>query len=121
MADLYHYWSDDLQQGSSGDLRPVAGLEESEQRVIRRLMTSPGELVFHPTYGAGLPAHVGDTMNLFEIESLIISQIGLESSVADTPQPTVTLVAGLNTLSVQIKYTESSTTTARLLSFTLDK
>lgn len=121
MADLYHYWSDDLQQAATGDLRSVTGLEESEQRVIRRLMTAPGELVFHPTYGAGLPAYVGDTMNLFEIESLIISQMALERSVASTPAPKITLTPGPNTLFVQIQYTESSTTKVRILSFTLDK
>lgn len=53
MYDLFHYVGTDLSVSPSGDLLSVTGTERRKQKILRRLITNPGELVFHPEYGAG--------------------------------------------------------------------
>ena len=40
---------------SGGNLQTVSGLENLRQAILRRLVTTPGQLVHRPLYGAGLP------------------------------------------------------------------
>ncbi len=48
MYDLYHYVGTDLSVSPSGDLLSVTGTERRKQKILRRLITNPGELVFSP-------------------------------------------------------------------------
>lgn len=117
MYDLYHFIGGDLSTSPTGDLRPVSDTERGTQRVLRRLMTNPGEYVFHPDYGAGLGKKVGQTVNLNEWKSLILGQMLLEDCVAVTPVPTVTLTIISEGVSAYITYTDATTGTPATLSF----
>jgi len=120
LHDLYQNYGNDLQLAPGNDLQTVTTLERSKQRVLRRLMTNPGDYIWHPTYGAGLPSFIGQTMASGiekQIESLIVSQIFLEASVAQNPFPVILIQALQSGFFVQINYTESSTNLPVVLNF----
>ena len=48
-----------LRAGAAGDLAPAAGTLRGQQRVLRRLLTNPGDYIWQPGYGAGLGQFVG--------------------------------------------------------------
>ena len=133
MSDLFQWWHQDLTILPNGDLMVCRGIEptgsltpssatvEGEQRVLRRLLTSPGSYIWHLEYGAGLPAYVGlpvQTRPLSagevperlpkEINALILSQILLEDSVARDPLPRVSTRAFANgSINVNISYADN--------------
>ncbi len=85
MADLAHYFGQDLSLGPTGDLALVSGSLAVEQRVLRRLLTAPGAYIWHVPYGAGLGALVGMPANARLITGLVRQQMGLEAAVAQNP------------------------------------
>ncbi len=112
LYDIYQNFGEDLTLSSQDDLQTVYYAERSKQRVLRRLMTNPGDYIWHPEYGAGLPAFVGESLSsdrFDQIKSLITSQIYLEPSVARAPAPQILLQTIQGGLFVQINYTESAT------------
>ncbi|WP_217548789.1 phage tail protein [Pantoea sp. GbtcB22] len=117
MYDIYHYVGGELSTSPAGDLRPVSSTERGKQRILRRLMTNPGDYVFHPEYGAGLGNKVGQSVNLNEWKALISGQMLLEDTVASNPAPTVSLSLVEGGVSVNIKYTDSTSNTPETLSF----
>lgn len=122
MPDLYHYWGDDLQVSPAGDLATVDGTTLGEQRVLRRLLTNPGDYVFHPDYGAGLPAKIGTVQDTASLVALIRSQMFQEAVVAATPAPviSVTPIAGsLGAVSISIQYADATTGQQASLTFDL--
>jgi hypothetical protein len=110
LADLFHYWSGDLQQGATGDLAPAFRADRSSQRIIRRLMTNPGggDYPWEPDYGAGLPAKIGDTLNIPYLTALIIGQMALEASIARDPAPQITIAQIQGGASISIVYFDTS-------------
>ena len=48
LADLNHYIGGDLSASNTGDLSSAPGLLRSQQRILRRLLTNPGDYIFHP-------------------------------------------------------------------------
>ena len=89
--DLFHYIGSDLTVSGAGGVQPVNGTTRGQQRVLRRLLTNPGEYIFHPDYGAGLPSYVGRPMDAAKMRALVRSHILLEDSVAKTPDPEITV------------------------------
>jgi hypothetical protein len=104
LCDAGHFWGGDLLLSPTGDLARVTGADRSKQRVIRRLMTNPGDYIWHPTYGAGLPRRIGTLANPAEIKGVILAQLALEASVAKSPAPQVTVSTFVNGISVKIVY-----------------
>lgn len=121
MYDLFHYVGTDLSVSPSGDLLPVTGTERRKQKILRRLITNPGELVFHPEYGAGLGQKVGESVNINEWKALILGQMKLEDCVARSPEPTVTLNLIDNGVDVYVKYTDAVSGTAEFLNFDITR
>lgn len=121
MHDLYHYVGTDLSASPSGDLLPVTDTERRKQKVFRRLITNPGELVFHPEYGAGLGSKIGQSVNVNEWSALILGQMKLEDCVARTPEPTVKLNIIDNGVNVYVKYTDAVSGTAEFLNFDITR
>jgi hypothetical protein len=118
--DLNHFWGNDLSPGVTGDLATVSGTLLGQQRVLRRLLTNPGDYIFHPDYGAGLPGFIGRTLDVGKVVAVIRSQILLEPSVAKTPAPQITvqqLPADLTGLAVTIAYNDADSNTPVVLSF----
>jgi phage baseplate assembly protein W len=122
--DLYHYFGNDLQPGNTGDLLPIDGTVRGQQRILRRLLTNPGDYLWQPDYGAGLPAYIGQAVDTGKIVALIRSQIALEACVAPLPLPEIT-VAQLSTetsgFTVNIRYNDAQTKTPQILSFNVTR
>lgn len=124
MDDLYHYWGNDLQAGATGDLLPVAGATRGQQRILRRLLTNPGDYLWHGDYGAGLPAYIGEVVDTARIAGIVRSQLALEASVSQTPVPEITVAAIASppgAFSVTIHYTDAETNAAQVLSFNVSQ
>ena len=48
MPDLSHEFGADLLAGPTGDLAVAAGAGLGRQRVLRRLLTNPGDYIWQP-------------------------------------------------------------------------
>lgn len=121
MKDLTHYVGDDLSLSPTGSLSPVEGIERGKQRILRRLITNPGDYVFHPEYGAGLGRYVGALMNIPETIANIRGQTLLEDCVAKKPAPVISVTPSNDTLSVNISYTDSASGEPVTLSFEVNR
>ena len=108
ILDIGHRWANDLEVGPTGDLLVVTDSTVAKQRILRRLLTNPGEYIWDTAYGAGLPGFIGTTASHGRIEALIRSQILLEASVGRLPSPEVSVSdlgkPGLGTFGVTIRY-----------------
>jgi hypothetical protein len=124
LYDIYQNFGEDLSFSAINDLRIVSESERSKQRVLRRLLTSIRGYIWHPEYGAGLPAFVGTSRSSDrsdQIKSLILSQIFLEPSVALTPEPKIIFQTIQDGIFVQINYTESTTKQPIVLNFDISQ
>lgn len=121
MNDLNHFIGSDLNLSITGDLQKIDGTSKGQQRVLRRLLTNPGDYIFHPTYGAGLGAFVGSTADIAAITALIRGQILLEDAVARVPAPSIKVTQITGGVSVSIKYSDSTTKATQVLSFNVSK
>lgn len=119
MADLFHWWGQDLVLTPSGDLALSDGLNKDNQRIFRRLCTAGGqsgaqlaEYIFEPDYGGSAPWYVGQHTDELTLEGVIRSQMYAEASVAHDPEPVIT--PNMNpdgTFNVVIQYTDASSGT----------
>jgi uncharacterized phage protein gp47/JayE len=89
VADIYHQFGSDLVAGPTGDLASAAGTTLGQQRVLRRLLTNPGDYIWQLTYGAGLAQFVGQPVDVARIGGVIRSQMLREPAVARSPEPVV--------------------------------
>ena len=117
--DLAHWFGQDLNVAASGDLLTVDGTSKGTQRILRRLLTNPGDYIWHPNYGAGLASKIGQPFDAASCEALVKAQIFLEPSVARSPAPSITVTQITNGLFVSIQYTDSDTGTIVPLSFSV--
>ena len=121
LADLYHYFGTDLSSSNTGDLLTVTDVTRGQQRVLRRLLTNPGDYIFQPTYGAGLAQWIGTNADLVAMEALIRAQMLLEPTVATQPEPDVRVSPIANQagggFAVAIRYTDAPSGAAVVLSF----
>lgn len=118
MPDLSHLYGSDIIVGPGGDLATAYATQLGQQRVLRRLLTNPGDYLWNAGYGAGLAQFVGQPANVARIRSVIRSQIFKESTVARSPEPAIDVTAdAVGTVTVQIRYADSGTGTPQLLSF----
>ncbi|PRP68691.1 phage tail protein [Chromobacterium amazonense] len=118
MNDLNHYIGADLTKSPTGGISTVSGIERGKQRVLRRLLTNPGDYVFHPEYGAGLGAYVGQIINVPQLTGLIRGQMLLEDVVAKTPPPSVQVTPRDDgTLFVNLSYIDAPSGEPTTLAF----
>jgi phage baseplate assembly protein W len=118
--DIWQQWGADLLVGPSGDLATVSGPAQGTQKVLRRLLTSPGDYVWQPTYGAGLAQLVGRPVNPLNIRAIIRAQIFQEPAVARSPEPTITVIDNNGgDVYVQIQYVDADTGESQALSFSV--
>lgn len=121
MNDLAHYIGSDLNLSITGDLQKIDGTSKGQQRVLRRLLTNPGDYIFHPSYGAGLGAFVGSTADIASITALIRGQVMLEDAVSSVPAPVVAVTQISGGVSVSIKYVDSTSKAPQVLSFNVNR
>jgi hypothetical protein len=121
IADVSHWWGNDLQVSATGDLGRATGVDRSKQRVLRRLLTPTGDYVMHTDYGAGLPSYIGRNSDPDQIETLISGQMLKEASVTPSPRPDVALRSITNGLSASISYVVAPEKVPAVLSFDLSQ
>lgn len=122
ISDVYHYWGSDLVAGNTGDLLLATGTDLGQQRVLRRLLTNPGDYLFEPEYGAGLPAWVGLPLDAAKVSAVIRDQMLLEASVAQLPPPDIqvaTSASDPSAIDVTIRYQDANTDQPVVLRFTV--
>lgn len=118
MPDLDQLWGSDLTIAGSGDTQTVDGSKMGTQRVIRRLLSNPGDLLAHPEYGAGLRKLIGQAVPVSTIEGIVRGQIFLEAAVARSPDPVITITPDPSgAFGVRIEYTDASSGAPQLLDF----
>ncbi len=118
--DLSQWYGNDINLSPTGGVQLVSGAAETDQRLLRRLLTPPGAYLWHPTYGAGLGAWVGKDLGPADfdtLKALIIGQVLAEASVAQNPVPVVTLSDHQSYLSVTVEYVYAPTSQLQSLSF----
>lgn len=120
MPDLYHDWSMDLQGSANGDLLTSDSVLLSQQSVLRRLLTNPRDYIWHPEYGAGLPAMIGLPMDVATVTRVIQTQMFLEDSVVRSPAPAINVQAIPNGMFVQIEYVEADSQQTATLAFNVN-
>jgi hypothetical protein len=92
------------------------GSDLGKERILRRLLTNPGEYIWHGQYGAGLASFLGQTSSAQKIASVARGQIFKEASVAKTPSPSVSVAKNTDGgVILTIQYTDQETQTAVLL------
>ena len=117
MSDLDLSWGADLAVGPTGDLALASGPALGVQRVLRRLLTNPGDYVWYPDYGAGLARFVGQPASTGAVRAAIRAQIFQEPCVARRPEPVIEVQADrTGTLSVSIRYVDATTAEPQSLS-----
>jgi hypothetical protein len=118
MADISHQFGSDMTSSPSGDLATAAGPMLGQQRVLRRLLTNPGDYIWNLDYGAGLASFVGQPTQAPRIRALIRSQIFRESAVARTPEPVIDVqFDNAGTVFVHVRYADADTGSTQTLSF----
>lgn len=121
LADFDHYIGGDISASSTGDVATATDTLRGQQRVLRRLLTNPGDYIFEPTYGAGLAQWIGKNADLAKLRALCVGQMALEPSVAASPAPQVNLTQIANAdgggFAVAIAYTDATTGQPVFLSF----
>lgn len=121
LNDLTQWVGDDLAASATGDLGTANADTRTNQRIVRRLVTPKDSYMFHPGYGAGLPAMIGDTVDIPAITGEIRSQIRMEEGVAQSPEPRITVQPIQDGVSVGIAYTSSVTRRPVSLQFNVNK
>lgn len=133
MNDAFHFFGNDLSISATGDLLLATPSDTGVQRVYRRLLTNPAlndqngnpvaspDYTWHPTYGAGVPRKIGSPGNVPVTTALIRGQMLLESAVARSPAPKITLTQVDTVVSAVIKYTDAQQKTPQFLEFDITK
>ena len=120
MQDAALVWGSDLGAGNTGDIALVSGTTLGQQRVLRRLLTNPGDYIWHTQYGAGLAQFVGSPANEAAIRAQIRSQIFMEAAVARLPEPVIDVSSATDgSVYVQIRYVDSASGATQVLSFSV--
>jgi hypothetical protein len=117
MADLFQIWQQDLSFGLTSDVRLATGSEAGRQRVLRRLLTNPGDYFAHLDYGAGLPQKVGSLATPADLQAIVLSQMLLEAVVAQDPPPAVTVTSIVNGVAILVSYNDAVTGAPVTLAF----
>lgn len=120
MQDATLLWGGDLSAGPTGDLALATGTALGQQRVLRRLLTNPGDYIWQLQYGAGLAQFVGAPCNIAAIKAAIRSQIFMESAVTRLPEPLIDVQSAQDgSVYVYIRYVDATDSTTQVLSFSV--
>ena len=120
MADLALQFGGDLSVGPTGDLLLTDGTELTQQRVLLRLLTNPGDYIWQLSYGAGLGQFIGQPGALASITGVARTQMLLEATVAPTPAPAISTTVGDDgTVALSVNYADAVSGQTSLLTFTL--
>lgn len=120
MADGQHSFGSDLTLSPSGDIATSDGTQLGQERVLRRLLTNPGDYIWQIEYGAGLPSFIGQPTNKARIAAITRAQMFRESVVARNPAPLITVDAqSTGVVTETIVYADAPTGQQQVLTFNL--
>jgi hypothetical protein len=123
MIDISHEWGEDLRLSASGDLLTSAQHETTRQKLVRRLLTNPGDDLWNLEFGLGLGYYVGRTIDVREIEAKVRSQLSREPNVAAIPPARVEVesdgVEPGGRCVLRISYVDKSTGSAKTATLSL--
>lgn len=119
LTDAGQLWGADLRLSPTGDLAMVSGADRSKERVLRRLLTNPGDYLFSMPYGGGVPAQIGEIADNAKITGNIQGQMKIEPSVSQAVAPTVVVAETDKGVAVSISYIAAPDQTPAALSFTV--
>lgn len=121
MPDVFHTWGSDLALGPRRDLLAVDGSEATKQRVLRRLLSNPGDLMFHGEYGAGLPARIGELLETEALDAAVRAQMSAEAGVSQDPAPEITTTPFSFGATVVVQYRDRNTDEFARIGFDLSE
>lgn len=123
MTDVFHQWGSDLALGPTGDLITASGTTLGQQRLLRRLLTNPGDYIWQLDYGAGLGQFVGTPASPLHIRAVVRSQVFKEAAVARSPEPSIQVdllpAGGDASVYVHLRYADSQSGQTQPLSFSV--
>lgn len=120
MSDAWHQFGSDLTLSPTGDLMIASSTDVTQQRVLRRLLTNPGEYIWSTTYGAGLAQFIGSPVDANQIGAVIRGQIFNEAAVARSPEPLIEVRSDrAGAVYVQVTYGDVSNSTSQALAFSI--
>ena len=114
MPDLSLEWQSDLQLSPTGGVELITGSLLTRQRLVRRFLTVPGDYIWHPDYGAGLPTYIGRPMDLAAMSAVVRDQALMEDTVSTVVSVSVSLVT-INSYVLTLVYTELGVTGTQTL------
>ena len=119
LVEIGQVFGGDVELAASGDWLTVSGSTMTQQLLLRRLLTNPGDYLAHPEYGAGLPGLVGSVFEVAQVETIIASQLRLEAGVAQSPPPQVVVTPFAAGMTVVVRYTDAATGAPSVLGFSV--
>lgn len=112
MTDAFHEFGNDLVIGPTGELLMVQGSQETQQRLIRRLLTPQGSYLWNLAYGCGAAQQVGTNITTREIgaiKSALLAAALQEPGVAQQPTPEIDIQVTDNGVIASVRYTDAQT------------
>src|ERR1700747_1777996 len=119
MKDIDHVFGADLSLSPARDLALASSDAHTRQRVLRRLLTNPGDYRWQPDYGAGLAQYIGRTADSAGVVAVFRAQLLLELAVAQTPAPQVSVTPLHDGLAVSIAFNSADTGVPQSLVFSV--
>lgn len=107
--DLSHDIGGDLLLDAGSGLAMVGADDWVRQRILRRLLTNPGDYIWDVGYGGGLRREIGDVVVGGRISASIRRQLQLETAIAASPAPQVSVNdPGTGTIDTTITYASAA-------------
>ena len=119
MPDLSHLWGNDLAWSATGDLAMSDTPALTEQRILRRLLTTQVEYIWQLDYGASLASFVGQAGAALAIQAAVRGQLSKEAAVAQAPSPVIDITQDPSgSLYVNIRYADAASGATSTIAFT---
>ncbi|MBB3174988.1 hypothetical protein FHR90_002835 [Endobacter medicaginis] len=118
--DLSHDIGGDLMLDAGSGLATVTADDWVRQRVLRRLLTNPGDYIWDVGYGGGLRSQIGNVVAAGQIAASIRRQLQLEAAIATSPAPQVSVSdSGNGTIDTTITYADAADGTTSRVALTV--
>jgi hypothetical protein len=120
---IAHWYGNDIQLAPNGDVAIATGVDRVSQRLLRVLLTSAQDYLWHPTYGIGAGKYIGAALSpavLAALKAKFRGQILSDTDVGTNPLPKIIFdTAQPNLLGVTIQYNYRPSGQLQTLSFNI--
>ena len=118
--DAYHVIGDDLTLDADNDLAIVSDIDETDQRLLRRLLTIKTSYIWNQDFGASVPKYIGEPLSLEvinQIKSDIKAELFKDAAVSKSPAPEINFQSLTTGFNCSIKYYNLDTDSWQSFSF----